>query len=686
MGLLDGKVILITGAGNGLGRAHALAAARAGARVVVNDLGGARDGSGGGTTAADEVVAEIVGFGGEAMASYASVTDRVACDAMVEATVARWGRLDALVNNAGILRDGTFRKMTEEAWKLVLDVHLNGTWNVTRAAVEALCASGSGAIVNTTSYSGLIGNFGQSNYAAAKAGIYGFSRVLALELRRANVTVNCVAPIAKTRMTDDIAMVDADWTAEQVSPMVVFLCSELARGVTGKVFGVQGQRIHIYEVKVNDGVEKAGAELWTPEEIAARLGDITSFEAPTLPASSTPARPSGEHPVDVAFRRLPGAFLPDRAGDYGAVIHFAIQDGPGKTLRIGGGKAVVEDGLQGSPACTVKTDTETIVGLMNATVDPQKAFMKGKITADNMGVLMKFALIFRFDAPDTAAQTTQAAPAVAAPTEKRWPIGKRYDGGYAQVEPEQVDAYAKATNDTHVAYYGPEAVAPPMFHVRLLRGLMHEIATDPELGLDYLRLVHGEHDAIFHRPLNHWDLVQLRATLETVEEKSSGLVVGSRLYGFVDGVLALEARTVYFIRGTGGKSSKEARKDEPEPPPPSFSRVLKVGADQSYRYASASLDDNPIHTDPETARAAGLPDVILHGLCTMALAGRSVCEALTAGDPRFLRRLSVRFARPVFNGSTLTTIGWKTRTGANFIVRNQDGDVVISNGVAEVRR
>lgn len=813
MGLLDGKVILITGAGNGLGRAHALACAKEGAKIVVNDLGGARDGSGGAATAADAVVSEIVALGSDAVANHDSVTDKAGCARMVQAAMDRWGRLDAVVNNAGILRDVTFRRMDDAQWAAVIDVHLNGTYNVTRAAVEALAASGGGAIVNTTSYSGMIGNFGQSNYGAAKAGIYAFTRVLALELRKANITANCLAPIAKTRMTEDIAMVDADWTPEQVAPMVVFLCSELARGVTGKVFGVQGNRIHVYEVKVNDGVEKPGAEPWTAAEIAEKLDAICSFEAPAPAAARAPEQdivssvfahfpagfrtgkqptwsaiihwvvkggadqtvtvandtvqvaaglhgkptctvkvdkdtlvamfkgelapekafmsgkavadnmgdllkfgavfdfkkigasyaaaqanpgaappappPAAQNPVDLAFQHIPGAFIPEKAGDFKATIHFVIKDGPAKTVQIGGGRAWVEDGLQGTPACTIKTDTATVVGMMNNTVDAQKAFMGGKITADNMGVLMKFAMFFRFDqaarapAPAPAAPAQVAPVAAAEPAPRAWPIGKIYHGGYALVDPALAQAYAEATNDPHVAYYGPEGVAPPMFHMRLLYPVFWNIATDPELGLDLLRLVHGEHDATFHRPLKHWDLVQVRGVLEAVEEKSSGLLVVSRLYGFVDGVVAVEARTSFFIRGS---KKGESKKDAPEAlPAPTFTRPIKVAPDQSYRYAKASLDENPIHIDPATAKAAGLPDVILHGLCTMALAGKAVTDVLAAGDPRFLRRLSVRFARPVLNGSTLTVKGWRKRHSADFIVVDEQGNPVITSGVAEVR-
>jgi NAD(P)-dependent dehydrogenase (short-subunit alcohol dehydrogenase family) len=277
MGLLDGKVVLVTGAGNGIGREHALACAREGARVVVNDLGGARDGSGSSATAAESVVAEIVAMGGDALADAASVTDAAACDAMVAATLARWGRLDCVVNNAGILRDRSFAKMSDAEWDAVIAVHLQGTRNVIKAALPALSAQG-GSIINTTSISGMIGNnFGQSNYASAKAGIYGLTRVLAVELARAKITVNAVAPIAKTRMTADLERVDAGWGPERVAPLVVFLASDLARGVTGRIFGVAGPRIHAYEVHMSAGVSKD--EAWTPEEIASQLDAICSFHA-----------------------------------------------------------------------------------------------------------------------------------------------------------------------------------------------------------------------------------------------------------------------------------------------------------------------------------------------------------------------------------------------------------------------
>lgn len=680
--LLADKVVLITGAGNGIGRAHALACAREGAHVVVNDLGGARDGTGADQGAAAKVVAEIVAMGGQAVANGDSVTDPAGCARMVEAALGRWGRLDAVVNNAGILRDKTFLKLTEDEWDLVVAVHLRGTMNVCRAAIPALSKQG-GSIVNTTSYSGMIGNFGQSNYAAAKAGVYGLTRVLSMELRKAKVRANCLAPIAKTRMTEDIAMVEAEWTPEQIAPVVVFLCSDLAAGVTGQVFGVQGQRIHLYEMKTNDGVEKPGSDLWTAEEIAARLGEITAWD------KASPAAPAGtgaSAAIRQAFSFAPAAFRADRAGDFKTRIHFAIKDDPGQTLVVADGKAHVEDGLTGAPECTVKTDAETIIGIFQQTVDPQKAFMKGRITADNMGVLMKFAMYFDFSAGKPAAAATPASASAAPSGPKAYPIGKTYEGGAVFAKPEHALAYAAATDDPNGPYTGPDAICPPMFHVRLFKDLLFQVATDPELDLDLLRLLHGEHHAIFHRPIRPWDLVQLRARLHAVEEKSSGLLVTSKVYAIVEGQTAVEVTTAYFIRGSKKGDKAAAPAAEAAPVSPQHTGPIAVTADQSLRYAAASLDDNPIHTDAGTAAAAGLPGVILQGLCTMAMSGAAIVAGPGGGDARRLASLGVRFARPVLNGATLQLRAWDGGAGAwTFDVQDADGRTVISHGHAELR-
>ena len=200
----DGRVAIVTGAGGGLGRSHALQLAARGAKVLVNDLGSARDGSGGSSAAAEAVVAEIRAAGGVAMANGCSVTDPAGVQAMVDQVMAEWGRIDILVNNAGILRDKSFSKMTLEDFRLVVDVHLMGSVYVTKAVWDIMKAQNYGRIIFTTSSSGLFGNFGQANYGAAKMAVVGLMQTLSLEGEKYNVRVNCLAPTAATRMTEDL--------------------------------------------------------------------------------------------------------------------------------------------------------------------------------------------------------------------------------------------------------------------------------------------------------------------------------------------------------------------------------------------------------------------------------------------------------------------------------------------------
>ena len=276
-GLLEGKVAVVTGAGGGIGREEALALARAGARVVVNDLGGDRHGGGKGNQLADAVVEEIQAAGGEAAASHDSVATREGADAIVWTAMSRFGRVDVLVNNAGILRDRTLLNMSEDDFDRVLAVHLRGTFLCTQAAARAMKARGQGGrIINTTSLSGLLGNFGQANYASAKAGIYGLTRVASIELARSGITANAVAPVALTRMTSDLAMmkgVSAEQMGPQfVAPAVVFLASPLAAEITGQVVGVEGGRIFLYRMETTPGAQRDHP--WTPEEIGKAWKEI----------------------------------------------------------------------------------------------------------------------------------------------------------------------------------------------------------------------------------------------------------------------------------------------------------------------------------------------------------------------------------------------------------------------------
>ncbi|WP_394836145.1 SDR family NAD(P)-dependent oxidoreductase [Pendulispora rubella] len=272
MGLLDGKVAIITGAGGGIGRAHALLFAREGAKVVVNDVGGARDGSGEDAGAASLVAEEITKAGGHAVAHTESVVEASGAQSLVRTAVETFGRVDVLVNNAGILRDKTFLKMDEAMWDSVVAVHLKGTFLVSQAfAKQAVSQGEGGRIVNTTSVSGMQGNFGQANYAAAKAGIYGLTRTMSIELQKQRITVNALAPIAKTRMTEDLPMFHGveTMTPEHISPAALFLASDLCADRTGYVLAVAGARMYAFKVIETAGRFKEGdAGVWSAQEIA----------------------------------------------------------------------------------------------------------------------------------------------------------------------------------------------------------------------------------------------------------------------------------------------------------------------------------------------------------------------------------------------------------------------------------
>ena len=224
----DDQVAIVTGAGNGLGKSHALELAKRGAKVVVNDFGGARDGSGGSLTPAEEVVAEIEANGGEAMANGANVADFGDCEKMVADAIAKWGRVDVLINNAGILRDKSFGKMETPDWQAVIDVHLTGTGNCSRAVWNQMREQGYGRILMTTSTSGIYGNFGQANYGAAKLGVVGLMNTLCLEGAKYNIHVNCLAPTAATRMTEDVITADVfkQLNPEFVTPAAIYMVSK----------------------------------------------------------------------------------------------------------------------------------------------------------------------------------------------------------------------------------------------------------------------------------------------------------------------------------------------------------------------------------------------------------------------------------------------------------------------------
>jgi NAD(P)-dependent dehydrogenase (short-subunit alcohol dehydrogenase family) len=272
---LDGRVAVVTGAGGGLGRSHALLLASRGAKVVDKDLGGSRDGSGAGSAMADAVVDEIVAAGGEAVANYDSVATPEGGVAIVATALETFGRVDIIVNNAGILRDASFQKLEPDALDLVMKVHLYGAFHVSQAAWSHLREQNYGRIVSTASGSGLYGNFGQSNYSAAKMGVVGLTRTLAIEGAKYGITANAIAPIAASRMTEDVMppQLLERILPEHVSPVVAYLASE-ACTETGRIYSVGGG--YIARVAIVEGAGTAFDQVPSPEDVADRWEQINA--------------------------------------------------------------------------------------------------------------------------------------------------------------------------------------------------------------------------------------------------------------------------------------------------------------------------------------------------------------------------------------------------------------------------
>jgi NAD(P)-dependent dehydrogenase (short-subunit alcohol dehydrogenase family) len=290
--MVDGKVVVVTGAGRGIGRGFALLMAAHGAKVVINDIGGSVAGEGADKTPANEVAETIRAGGGEAVVNTDSVADPKSAERIVEAALDSFGRIDAVVNNAGILRDGIFHKMTDEMWHGVIDVHLHGSFYVSRAAAPHFRKQSSGCYVHMTSTSGLVGNVGQANYAAAKLGIMGLSKSIALDMARFRVRSNCISPFAWSRMIGSIptntpeaaARVEKlkQMTPEKIAPMAVYLCSHAAdqANVSGQIFGVRNNEIFLFsQPRPRRAVQRSGG--WTPEAIAEHA--IPAFKADMYP-------------------------------------------------------------------------------------------------------------------------------------------------------------------------------------------------------------------------------------------------------------------------------------------------------------------------------------------------------------------------------------------------------------------
>lgn len=297
MAMLEGKVVAVTGAGRGIGREIALLCAREGAAVVINDFGGSAEGEGVDAGPAQETANDIKVAGGRAIANTASVADPAGAASIIEDAVKAFGRIDAVVNNAGILRDRIWHKMSHEDWNAVIDVHLNGAFNVSKAATPYFRDQQSGSFIHFTSTSGLIGNFGQANYSAAKLGIVGLSQSIALDMARAGVRSNCIAPFAWSRLVATIPATTPEeearierlktMSADKIAPLVAFLASDAAREVSNQIFGVRKNEIFLFS-KPRPIRSMQKSEGWTPASIAEEL--LPAFR----PSFADPAERSGD--------------------------------------------------------------------------------------------------------------------------------------------------------------------------------------------------------------------------------------------------------------------------------------------------------------------------------------------------------------------------------------------------------
>ena len=280
----EDRVVIITGAGNGLGKSYALELANRGAKVVVNDLGGSMDGSGSGNSPADDVVGEIKSKGGEAVANYDSVATKEGGEAIVSTALDTYGKVDAVINNAGILRDKSFVNMTEEEFSIVIDVHLKGTYYVCHPAFKFMKENSYGRIVNIASPSGLFGNFGQANYGAAKMGIVGLTNILAIEGAKYNIKANVIAPNAMTRMTESIFGEEMGklFKVEQVSPMVAYLASEVCEP-THEIFSVGAGRFARVGISTHVGYYNPDA---TADDVGSNIEMIRTIENGSFPMNN----------------------------------------------------------------------------------------------------------------------------------------------------------------------------------------------------------------------------------------------------------------------------------------------------------------------------------------------------------------------------------------------------------------
>ncbi len=589
----DGRVAIVTGAGGGLGRQHALTLAAYGAKVVVNDLGGSAHGGGNSSSAADAVVAEIRALGGEAVANYDSVENGVA---IVQTALDAFGTVDIVINNAGILRDVSFQKMTPEDWDLIMRVHLKGTMSVSHAAWPIMRDKGYGRIVMTTSAAGIYGNFGQANYCAAKLGILGLANCLAEEGRSKNILVNTIAPLAASRLTETVMPPDilAMLKPEAVSPLVAWLCHEDCRESKG-LFEVGAGYIGKVRWERSAGYTFAKGKAFTPADVAARW---------------------------------------EKIGDFSESIH---------------------------PNSTTESFMPILEGLNNPSLGGNEFI--------DLDVASKASLEVEssYDERDLALYALGIGAA-------RDPMDK------------QELAYVYELGGEFQAF--PTYGVMPQMNATLTLA-KQGVGILPGMNFGFDRLLHGEQYTEIKRPLPSHAKLKHTFTLKSAYDKDPNAVVTIAISSKDEsGEEIIYNEMTAFVRGAGGWGGERGASPEINVPPqrePDAVIEEKTDINQTLLYR-LSGDWNPLHADPDFAKAFGFDRPILHGLCTFGYCGRHVVKAFCNNDGRYFRSIKVRFAKSVFPGETLITKMWKesdTRIIFETIVKERN-EVVIKNAAIEL--
>lgn len=407
---------------------------------------------------------------------------------------------------------------------------------------------------------------------------------------------------------------------------------------------------------------------------------------------------AAEAQLAAAFARAHLAYRPDAADGWRARLQLVVTDGQDRVLHVDPDGARVERGRSLRRDARMEADSATWRALLDGSLAVDDAFQQGRLRCDVARQLLRFAASFDWKATAEAAALSAPAAPAARPsplpphTAGPWPVGKRYDGGHALVTAADTAAFAAVLGDDNPLYEGPGALAPPMFHARLMRDLLFLVLEDPDLDSDLQRALHAGHDVTFHTPLSVGDLVVLRGVVAAVQQKRSGRLITADFFAMVEGEVAVHARSRFYVRDRTDAAPAPGHPEKAAAPPAAASPAddilldlpLVVGPDLARRYGEVSLDRNPLHLDDAFARAAGFPGAILQGLCTMGLAATALQQHLAEGDPRRLRRLALRWTRPVRLGQQLRLVARPDPAGACFVVLDDSGATVVDDGVAHI--